>query len=228
MYVLAHLGVTHKAEQRHFGERGVEPLLGCVSEEVEPIRDVSVDRLLIALIAVVFKTDAGVVQSNHGTAMAGQVTALSFHTIADGVKQLREVLARSGHLMGLRNKAQHRLDGIVDSRDTYRVERLGLLRLVLCKIRLVSNEAQPLDVFPLQFYVSPLPYGHTTQQRECQDRSENPLEARKQAVLTLGRAFNTVLWVHVLNPLSTSEISPRFSTAEHHRGPNTAPARERT
>ena len=155
-------------------------MLGCVSEEVESVRDVSVDRLLVALIAVVFETDTGVVQSNHRTAMAGQVTALSFHLIADSVKQLREVLALSGHLMGLRNKAQHRLDCIVDSRDAYRVERLRLLCLVLCKIRLVSNDAQPLDMFPLQFHLNPLPYDHTPRLREARDCSERPLKARKQ------------------------------------------------
>ncbi len=55
---------------------------GCVSEEVEPVRDVPVDRLFVALVAVVFETDSGVIQSNHGTAMAGQVPALSSHTIA--------------------------------------------------------------------------------------------------------------------------------------------------
>ena len=140
----------------------------------------SVDRLLVALIAVVFETDTGVVQSNHCTAMAGQVTSQSFHTIADGVKQPREVLARSSHLMGLRNKAQHRLDCIVDSGDTYRVERLQPLRLVLCKIRLVSNDAQPLDVFPLQFHLSPLPYDHAPWTTGARDCSERPLQARKQ------------------------------------------------
>lgn len=82
--------------------------------------------------------------------------------------------------MGLRNKAQHRLDCIVDGRDAYRVERLRFLSLVLCKIRLVSNEAQPLDVFPLQLHESLFSYDQTTRQRECHDRSENPLEARKQ------------------------------------------------
>ena len=38
----------------------------------------------------------------------------------------------------------------------------------------------PNDVFPLQFHASLLSYDQTTRQRECHDRSENPLEARKQ------------------------------------------------
>lgn len=64
--------------------------------------------------------------------------------------------------MRLRNKAQHRLNCIVDGRDTYRIEWFRLLHLVFCKIRLISNDTQSLDMLPLQFHVSFLPCDHTT------------------------------------------------------------------
>ncbi|OKL47355.1 hypothetical protein BM477_06715 [Boudabousia marimammalium] len=155
-------------------------MLGYVSEEVDTVRDASVDCLLGALITVVFKTDTGAVQSNHGTTMPGQGTTLGFHTIAKGAEQLRKVLARSGRLMVLRNKAQYQPDCIVDGLDAYRVEWFQLLRLVLSKIRMASNDSQPLDVLPFQFHVTFHPYDHTSKQREYQDHSETPIRARKQ------------------------------------------------
>ena len=85
--------------------------------------------------------------------MTGQVTALSFYMIADSIKQLREILVWSSHLMDLRYKAQHRLNCIVDGRNAYCVEWFRVLRLILCKIRLVSNDTQPLDMFPFQFHM---------------------------------------------------------------------------